>query len=119
MKLVHTEPDSTGGKVLWIRINLVRIRILTLKPSQLNNWRILSVLWDCPKKHFTGNVYVIKDELDHFEEKYAQIIQISWQEGQIRLRIRPGQKVPDPTGFANLTKSGQAQWLRQNIQKGL
>jgi hypothetical protein len=45
------------------------------------------------------NVYVIKDEFGHFEEKCAKIIQSSWQEGQIRLRIRPGKKVPDPTGF--------------------
>jgi len=30
-------------------------------------------------------LYVIKDELDHFEDNFSKIIQIFWQKGQIRI----------------------------------
>jgi hypothetical protein len=61
-----------------------RIRILPVKPGQLNNWRIFLSLHTGTVgrnlKHFEDflvNMYVIKDQLDHFEETFAQIIQSS------------------------------------------
>jgi hypothetical protein len=45
----------------------------------------------------------MKDESDHFEQKYAKLIQIFLSKRSypdpvqlFRIRIRPGQKVPDP-----------------------
>ncbi len=62
--------------------------------------------------HFNGNMFVIKDELDHFEEKFATNIQIFLLKRSdpdpvelfwIEIRIRPGQTVPDPTGSGHTT----------------
>jgi hypothetical protein len=59
-------------------------------------------------KFFQGNVYVIKGELDHFDEKFAKIIQIFK-----RLDLNPVQliliwiwldpEVPNPTGSGSTT----------------
>ncbi len=51
-------------------------------------------------KIYLGNMYVIKDKVDHLKEKFAKIIQISCHKGQIRIRhnhfrIWPGQKLVD------------------------
>jgi hypothetical protein len=51
------------------------------------------------------NMFVINDKLDHLEEKFSRIIQVFLSKkldpDPVQLcwiRIRPGQKVPDPTG---------------------
>jgi hypothetical protein len=58
-------------------------------------------------------MYVIKDELDHYVENFAKIIQIFFLETSdpnlnpvqvFRIRIRPDQKGPDPPGsISNLS----------------
>jgi hypothetical protein len=53
---------------------------------------------------FQGHMYVSKDELDYFVEKFAKVIQIFLSEKRsdpdpeqlFRNRMRPDQKVPGP-----------------------
>ncbi len=57
-------------------------------------------------KIFYGNMYLIKYELDHFEEKFTKTLQIFVKKSDLKsdlalfFRIRilhlPGQKFPDP-----------------------
>jgi hypothetical protein len=64
-------------------------------------------------KIFLGNMYIIKDELGHFKENVAKIIQIFFSKRLCRdsdplklFLIRPGQKSPDPQHY----KKGQYRW---------
>ncbi len=41
-------------------------------------------------------MYVIKNDLDPYEEKLQILYRFSCQKAQLRDRIRSGQKVPDP-----------------------
>jgi hypothetical protein len=80
----NTSSKNTSlERVLWIRNDLVRI--LPLKSDLLNNWHILSLHnGSAPPIYFfgkifydlEGHVFVIKDDLEHFEEKFATTLQI-------------------------------------------
>jgi hypothetical protein len=69
-------------------------------------------------------MYVIKDEWDHFEEKYADTTQIFLSKRTVldpvqlvRMHIRPGQKVPNPTGSGSTTLQNDANVEMKNICK--
>ncbi len=92
--------------VLWIRNDSDRIRILLFtsfrkqiwirpfNPLKLTNWPILR-LYNGTKtwKHFSDFLrnmyrYVIKDEIDHFNENLQKLYRFSCQQSQIRIQYK-------------------------------
>ncbi len=84
------------------------------KPGQPKNWQILRVHNGTIARHFKKLKiskemcrvpYVIKGELDHFEEKFAKILQIFLSKGYIRLRY-------NYSGSGSWSGAAQKFWIR-------
>ncbi len=119
--------------MLWIRNDLVRIRILTFKPGQLNNYQIFSVHNGTAARFFfsfydiLGKYICTQRRIGPFEDKFSDFLAKKvWSGSDFvkTFRIRPD---PDPQyGFKSkifalhrsfLVAYGTGTWFRIRTHK--